>query len=92
MGMWEKFKDKKEQRINEDDVSPEEMIRKFREGEDVASKFGKTRCFMCMLSGSNNTPTWRLIDKVICDEHKPQWDRLLRLQNPTGGEPPWERI
>ena len=93
MGIWDKFKDKKEEKPdNVDDITPEEFLAEYQEkGDEVLQTHGKTRCFMCIMMGTNHTPTWRFIDRVYCDEHKETMDQLLRMKKPDG-EPPWERI
>lgn len=93
MGVWDKFEGQREEKPKEvDDITPEELMAEYREkGGDIVHEYGTTRCFMCIMMGTNNTPTWRFIDKVYCDEHKETMDKLLRMQNPHG-EPPWERI
>ena len=91
MSIWDKFKAKKEKKAVDDISTPEFMEEYRKSGDEVLDKYGKTRCFMCIMMGTHNPVTWRFIDKVYCDEHKEFMDQMLRKKQP-GKEPPWERI
>lgn len=91
MGIWDKFTSKKEQKKSEADLSLKDLVDGLNDGSLDLGSVGVERCLMCVMAGKNNRPTWRMVQHVYCDEHKPMMDQMLRAKKP-GGEPPWERI
>ncbi|MGA1869176.1 MAG: WD40 repeat domain-containing protein [bacterium] len=68
----------KKNRKNKDDLDVKKMLKK--------------GCMMCMLEQKNNPITWRILDTVCCDEHKPIISQLVKMKNPAGKDLPWQRV